>query len=137
MRLAGIMAGDAKAAIESALFVITFYIALPSVVIWGWIRWAKHSWPRGVLPLLSVTGFALATASALLAASAIVYAQVFVGFAYHDPRLMRVFGWGFLISASGSVCAMAGIWRRSPLRWHAFCCSLGTLAFWVAMAGAE
>jgi hypothetical protein len=136
MRVGGTMSGSAKA-IEPVFFACVFYIALPSVIVWGWMRWARHPWPRGVLPLLSVTGFALASASALLGASAIVYAQVIGGFTYYDPRLMRVFSLGFLISASGSVSAMAGVWRRSPLRWHAFCCSLGTLVFWVMMAGAE
>jgi hypothetical protein len=111
---------DVFQTVETVLFLGGFYVR--------WKRWPR---PRGVLPILSLIGFILTTASALVAASSIVYAQATSGFAFYDPRLMRIFRLGGRLSISGTLFASIGAWRRSPIRWHAFCCALGILIFWV------
>jgi hypothetical protein len=62
-------------AVESALVVplaVGFYVGLPALMIWGWVRWSKRTQPRTWLSVLSLVGFALATASGLLATSSIL-----------------------------------------------------------------
>jgi hypothetical protein len=86
--------------------------------------------------MLSLAGFTLASASALLAISAVVYAQA-IGFPFYDPRLLRAYRWGCLLSISGIVFAISGVWRKSPLRWLAPACSVGTLLFWLMATTSE
>jgi len=54
------------------LFVLGVYVALPAVLVVGWVRWVRrrqigHTWP-------SLAGFSLGTASAVLAVGTTVYA---------------------------------------------------------------
>jgi hypothetical protein len=86
--------------------------------------WASH---------LSFLAFALATASALLALVAICCGP----WVYYDYKLLRIYRWGFLISLSGILFSIAGIWRASTLRWFAPACSFGTLLFWLGAAASE
>jgi hypothetical protein len=102
--------------VELLLFLGVFYLALPSVIVWGWVRWVRRTRPRGVSPKLWLIGFILATASVLVAASSIVYAQATSGFAFYDPRLMRIFRLGGRLSISGTLFASIGVWLRSSLR---------------------
>ena len=57
------------AMVYSVLIVLALvaYIAFPVVLISVWIRWARRSHPRGLLPTLALIGFTFGTASALLA----------------------------------------------------------------------
>jgi hypothetical protein len=87
--------------------------------------------------ILSLIGFTLATASGLLAISSSLYALKIGGFPYYDPLLMRIYLWGTLISASGIIFSMVGVWRPSSLRWHALICSAGSLMFWLGAAACE
>jgi len=112
------------------------YLGSPTVLIWGWIRWVKRPKPRTLLPVLSLIGFVLATGSALLAIGSAAYALVIHGFQFYDPRLMRIYACGSLLSLGGIVLGIAGVWRPSSLRWHAPASGLCMLAFWImAMAG--
>jgi hypothetical protein len=86
--------------------------------------------------ILSLSGFALATLSAILAVSSIAYAQVH-RFGFYDPSLMKIMRWGSMLSLAGFLFAVGGAWRKSPLRWHAPVCALGTFAFWVLAAEGE
>jgi|SRR5215831_4146547 len=86
-----------------------------------------------VLPLV---GFSFATASAALAVSSIAYAHVH-HFGLYDPLLLRIFRWGFLLSMTGILFGIGGVWRRSSLRWHAPISGPGTLAFCVLAAEGE
>jgi hypothetical protein len=43
------------------LFVVAVYVALPAVIIWGWVRWSRSTQPRTVPSILSLIGFTLAT----------------------------------------------------------------------------
>lgn len=97
----------------------------------------KRTQPRTWPALLSLVGFALATASSLLAASSMSYAHAIGGFPFYDPLLLRIYGWGALLSLSGTVFAFIGVWRPGPLRWHAPACAVGTLLFWFAAAMGE
>lgn len=115
-------------AIPIAIPVI--YVGMPIVTVWGWFRWGKERLPHTIVAGLSYVGFWLATASALLAVSSVAYALKTGGLAYYLPSFFRIVAWGFRISLIAAVLAMAGIWRKSPLRWHATFCSLGMLFYW-------
>jgi hypothetical protein len=123
--------------IASATFVIVEYAGIPALLIWGWVRWFKRPKPWTIFPILSFVGFALATASAVLAAASILYAQFIGGFAYYDPRLMKIFRSAGVISLTAIAFAVAGVWRPGPLRWHALACAIGMLLFWLAAGAGE
>jgi hypothetical protein len=126
--------------LESVLVVLVavgFYLGLPALTIWGWTRWFTRTQARTLPVILSLIGFALATASGLLAVSSVVWAHAIGGFPYYDPRLLRMYRWGGLLSLSGLVLGIAGVWRPGPVRWFAPVCSFGTLLFWFASAMGE
>jgi hypothetical protein len=125
---------------NQAIFVLSilgFCIALPAVIIWGWVRWIKHREPRTTFSTLSLVGFALGTVSGLLAIAAMLYARAGRGFSFYDPALIRIYRWGALLSVAAMVFAIIGLWRPSSLRWHAPVCAVGTLVFWLAAAAGE
>ena len=119
------------------LYVIAIYITLPVIVAWGWVRWVKHIQPPSVSAVLSLIGFTFATLSCLLAISFALYARAIGGFPYYDALLMKVYGWGGLLSLAGLGFGIGGIWRRSTLRWHAPACAAGMLLFWFFTAASE
>jgi tellurite resistance protein TehA-like permease len=129
-----------KDAVESVvvfLLATGIWIVLPAVMVWGWVRWAKRTKQRTLFSILSLIGFAFATISALLAISSVLYAHVIGGFPFYDPLLLRIYRWGFLLSLSGIAFGISGIWRSSPLRWHAPACAGGKLVFWIVAAMGE
>ena len=119
------------------LFTVGFYVGLPALMMWGWARWFRRTQPRSLPSILSLIGLTLATASGLLAVSSVMYAHAIGGFPFYDPRLLRIYRWGGLLSLSGLVFGIAGVWRPSPVRWLAPVCSFGTLLFWFASAMGE
>ena len=123
--------------IPMVLFRVGFYVGVPALLIWGWSRWFRRTQPRSLPVILSLIGFALATASGLLAVSSVVWAHAIGGFPYYDPRLLRMYRWGGLLSLSGLVLGIAGVWRPGPVRWLAPVCSLGTALFWFGSAMGE
>jgi len=93
-------------AVESVLlflFAVGVYVGLPVLIAWGWVRWFRRIQPRTLPVILSLIGFTLATASGLLAVSSVVYAHAIGGFPFYDPRLLRIYRWGGLLSLSGLV----------------------------------
>ena len=82
-------------------------------------------------------GISLATTSGLLATTGIAYAHVIGGFPFWDPRLLRIYRWGFSLSLVGLVFALTGAWKPNSLRWHGVGCSLGMLLFWLVAAMGE
>ena len=116
------------------VLVAAGYFVLPVALIWGWARWTHLAKPRTAASVLSLAGFVLATASALLAVSSIAYAQAIHGYRFYDPGVMRIFRWGFLLSLGAIVFGLGGVWRPSSLRWHAPVAAIGTLAFWLMAA---
>lgn len=119
------------------VFAIGVYVGLPALMIWGWVRWFRRTQPRTLLSILSLIGFALATASGLLAVSSVLYAHAIGGFPFYDPRLLRIYRWGGVLSLSGIVFGIGGVWRPGPVRWLAPACSVGTLLFWFVSAMGE
>lgn len=112
------------------------YVVSPVILIWGWARWMGQPKRKTLTSNLSLLGFALATSSAVLAVSSVVYAH-FHHFGFYDPLLLRILRWGFLLSTGGIVFGAGGVWRQSALRWHAPISALGTLAFWILAAEGE
>ena len=119
------------------VLMILAYVLAPVALIWGWVRWTRSPKLKSVTSILSLCGFVLSTCSALLAVAMFVYAHAIGGFPFYDPRQMRMIRLGTLLSLTGFLCALGGIWRRSPLRWHAPVSALGTLAFWVIVGEGE
>ena len=119
------------------VFAIFAFVMTPVVTIWGWIRWARREKRWTILAVLSLVGFAFATASALLVVASSTYWHVIGGLPYYDPRLLRTYAWGTLFSASALILSISGVWRQNSLRWHALFCSVGTLVYWFAMAETE
>jgi hypothetical protein len=119
------------------LLVVGLYAGVPTLLIWGWVRWARRTQPLTPSSILSLIGFAFATASSLLASSSALYANVIRRFPFYDPSLLRIFAVGTLLSLCAILFAIIGIWRPNPLRWHAPACAVGTLLFWLLAAAGE
>jgi hypothetical protein len=115
-------------AIPVAMLLI--YAGVPIMALWGCIRWYKEEHPRTLVAWLSCAGFWLGVASGIMAVASIAYGQLTNGRAYYAPSFPRVIYGGFLLSAIAVLLALAGLWRRSPLRWHAAVCSLAMLFYW-------
>jgi hypothetical protein len=120
-----------------SLLATTAFLALPAVMIWGWLRWMRRRKPVTLFSILSLIGLGFATASQSLAISIVVYAKVKGGFEFYDPSLMRIYAQGTSLSLVGSSLAAIGVWRASPLRWHALACSIGTLLYWLSQVTNE
>jgi hypothetical protein len=116
---------------------LTTNLAIPAVVIWGWFRWLKSPGPRTIPSTFSLISFSLASASVLLAFATHLYAAFVRSFPYYDPTLMRIYAWGGFLSLAAVIFAIGGLWRQSPLRWHAPACALGTLLFWLMAMSSE
>jgi hypothetical protein len=113
------------------------YLVAPTMLIWGWIRWVSRREELGRPFFLALIGFVLSTASGMLALSTTVYAFVIHGFPFYYPTLLRIYAWGFLLSAGGVVLGLTGVWAPNVLRWQAPLAGLGTLAFWMIAAATE
>lgn len=116
-----------------------FYVVVPALTIWGWMRWLRRPRIWNFASIASFVGFICATASVLLAAFSIVWAHDVGGFAYGDPRLVTIYRLGGLFSGGGFLFSLAGVWVWKPnaLRWHAVVCAIGTALFWFASAMGE
>src|SRR6266849_1817214 len=114
-----------------AALIIGGFIAAPALLIWGWVRWTRQPQQRSIFPILSLAGFAFATASSLLAVSSVMYSVGICGFPYYDPRLLRIFRLGILLSLVGIALGIGGLWSPSSLRWHAPASAFRTLMFWI------
>ncbi|MGA2650126.1 MAG: hypothetical protein ABSF28_06375 [Terracidiphilus sp.] len=120
-----------------SVFASLSFLALPLVMVWGWLRWVKRNEPSTLLSTLFVVGFGLATTSELLAISMVLYARISGGFGFYDPVLMRIYAAGMMLSLVGLALAVVGLWRASPLRWHAIVCTAATLLYWFLQAANE
>jgi hypothetical protein len=118
------------------LTVLSLYVALPAAIVWGWVRWIRGPRKGTVSAAFSLIGFAFATMAGLLVIGAVVAGGP-KGYQFYDPRLMRIFAVGIVLSLAGITFGMCGVWRGNPLRWLAPTCSLGMLAFWLLMAAME
>jgi hypothetical protein len=73
----------------------------------------------------------------MLALGALAFSGAAGGFAYYDPRLLRIFRIGLILSSLGLLAGLIGIAFRNPLRWQAPAASFGMLIFWFLAAMAE
>jgi tellurite resistance protein TehA-like permease len=119
------------------LLEFDIYIAVPAVIVWGWLRWTNLKKQWTAFPILSLVGFAVATISGLLAITGAIFARAVGGFSFFNPTLLEIYWCGPLLSVTGMIFAIIGLWRPNSLRWHAPICAFGTLLFWIAMATAE
>lgn len=117
------------------IFVLGAYVALPVVIVAGWVRWARRRRAGSAWP--SVVGLGLGTVSALLAIGAMLYARSAGGFSFYDPALMRIYRLGLLLSVAGLIFGAVGLRWSNPVRWYAPAASAGTLLFWLAAAAGE
>jgi hypothetical protein len=120
-----------------AILMVLGLVVAPVDLVWGWVVWIRSSKSMTVPSVLSWIGFAFATFSALLAIGTFIYAQRIHGFGFYDPLHMKLIRWGSLLSATGLLFGLCGVWRRNPLRWHSLLAALGTLAYWVIVAEGE
>jgi len=120
-------------------FLLAFLLCVGPVVLigWGWMRWVRWSGLLSWTSALSLAGFVLATCSLLLEIGSAGYAIAIGGFRHYDPRLMRIFAIGLLVSSLGLVLSIAGIWNRNPIRWHAATTSLTMALVWLFWASME
>jgi hypothetical protein len=119
------------------LLAITLYGGLPVILFTGWRRWVHHPPVQSRVLLLSLAGFALGTASIMLAIGALLYAGATGGFRYYAPALLRIYKFGLLLSLGGMTFALGGIWKRNALRWHAPALSIGMVLLWLLWASGE
>ena len=117
-------------------FVVAVYFVLPAAIVGG-CRWVRRRAPETRFSVVSLVGFSLATCSALLALVSLIYAPAIGGFPYYDPRLLRFYRWGGILSDAGLILGIIGCWRRHSLRWYAPLCALGVSVFWGAAAMGE
>ena len=117
------------------LFVLAAYLALPAVLVAGWVRWAHRRQIGSAWP--SLVGFSLGTASAVLAVGAFLYARAAGGFPFYDLSLLRIYLWGMLLSIAGLIFGAVGVRWSSPIRWYAPAAAVGTLLFWLGAAAGE
>lgn len=87
----------------------------------------------------SLVRLIFAIASGLFAFFSVRYGLEIGGFEYYDPRLMRIFGWAFLISSAGLAFSIIGTLRPSThrLRNVALVCSAVMFLFWLLTAMGE
>src|SRR5271168_2393929 len=123
--------------LAAGLVVVLFYGAIAFVLVTGWVRWAWQPQPRNAFSLFALLGFSLATISLIIAVASILYARKIGGFPYYDPLLLRIFRWGTIFSLGGLLFSVAGVWRRSALRWYAVALSILTFFFWLVSAAGE
>jgi hypothetical protein len=119
-----------------SLFLISV-VSVPVLTIYGWVRWARHKNPKTLSSTLSLVGFSLATASALLAIFSVLFATLNGGFRFYDPLLLHIYVYGVLLSLTAMAFAISGVWRAHPSRWYALVCSAETLLFWAISAAGE
>jgi|SRR5690348_9852308 len=115
------------------LAIIIVYIGVPVLTVWGWIRLARHAKPETLSMKLSLIGFVLGSVSVLFAFSSVLYAGAIGAFPY-DPRLIKIFRSGFLLSLGALAFSLCGAWRPNPLRWQAPALAGGMLLFWFIAA---
>jgi hypothetical protein len=121
----------------SALFVLglAMYVAVPVVTFTGLRRCIYARTEQGFIFLPSLIGFGFGLSSVTLVFIAMWWGGS--GFRYHDPRLLRIYGIGVLLSLAGLLAGLGGVWKKNPLQWHAPVLSLGMLLLWVLWAAGE
>ena len=83
-----------------AALTIGLFLAIPVIMIAGWVQWIRIKQPATISGILSTIAFSLASASVVLAIFTFIYARAILGFPFYDPLLMRIYDqawyWHFL-----------------------------------------
>ncbi len=121
--------------LDKALWTLAFllaYLVAPTTLIWGWMSWCWQEKARAISSILSFIGFTLASASAVLALSAIAFAEL-GGFQSNSGFFLfaKAIKTGGILSSAGFLFSLAGLWQKSPTRWQAPASAIGTLVFWL------
>ncbi|HEY6971825.1 MAG TPA: hypothetical protein VJA94_21620 [Candidatus Angelobacter sp.] len=111
-------------------------ITVPIFTIWGWARFFNGAEFRTPASKVSLTGFSIATASAVLAIMTVAVAMV-RPFPFYDPLLLTIYMIGLLLSLTAFIVGLFGLARPNPWRWHAPLCGIGMLIFWLISASME
>jgi hypothetical protein len=122
---------------SNALFIVVVAwvaVALPAVMVWGWVRWAKSASARTLFSRLSMIGFVLANISVLLALSSLFFAHTMGSSPIQNSLLLKLSSAGLMLAALGVALAFCAVWRASALRWPCVFCATGILAFWLFSA---
>jgi hypothetical protein len=117
--------------------IVGGFLAAPTLLIWGWVRWLSRPDVRDRSAILSFAGFLFATTSALLAISAFAYSIWIGGFPYYDSRLLKIYFFGLFLSLIGITLSGLGTARPNMIRWHALGSSIGMLLFWIVAIEGE
>jgi hypothetical protein len=112
-------------------------VLTPALLVWSWIRLVRNRRLSPKWTYLSAISLLFATASACLAIGAFVYGRTTGGFAYYDPRLMKIYRYGMLSSLSGITVGSVGAIRKNSIRWQAPAVSFGVFLFWFLAAAGE
>jgi hypothetical protein len=72
-----------------------------------------------------------------LGLGAFAYSKAIGGFPFYDPRLMRIYFYGSVLSLAGIALGLVGAFFRNPVRWQAPLAALGTFLFWIGCAAGE
>ncbi len=118
-----------------ALIVIADLGTLP-LICWAWVRFVREDL-RKRSTWLSVMSLLLATGSAILGIAAFLYSKSVGGFPFYDPRLMRIYFYGGVLSLAGALVGAIGLFFKSSVRWQAPLAAVGTLLFWIGCAAGE
>jgi hypothetical protein len=119
------------------VLMIGAYLGVPIVLVSGWFRWWRRSEAESLVSRFALAGFVAGSASAALALGSVIYSLAIGGFPYWDPRLIRIYGVGLLLSLGAMALSLGGTLRRNALRWHAPALSAGMLILWVLWMGGE
>jgi hypothetical protein len=128
---------DAKQIVAGMVLAI-FIVGPVIVVAWGWLSWFRHRpkpLPYGVAGTL--TGFTLASFSALLNLGTVIYAQPTRGFRHYDPVLLGIYLVGLGLALVAVLSSFSGKNTESPLRLKAPVLSSCMLLIWFLEALTE
>jgi hypothetical protein len=118
------------------LFAGIIFLGLPTVTIWGWLRWSQRRDTHEFFAIVALLAFAGATLSGLFALFAVGYVQARHITAF-DIRWIWILRIGLLVSAPSFALSLLGILRRSSIRWHALFCATSVLSIWFFFASLD
>jgi hypothetical protein len=99
----------------------------------GWrLRYIRMS--KSPTSLAPVLGFALASASAMLALWMISYGFATGGFTLHNPLFLTGFRTGIILSIGATLFAVIAFTQKHRLRWLILPFAVAGLIFWSAFA---
>jgi hypothetical protein len=107
------------------------------LICWAWVSFVKSGLFQKKTVVFSAISLICASCSALLAIGTSIGAKAIGGFGFYDPRLMRIYFFGWLFSLTGIVFGIVGAFFRNSLRWQAPLAAFGTFLFWLGCAATE